>query len=157
MPRCKPIAVGALAFLSLLLALPTAEAHAAVATPALPAITERFSPVLPCNPNTTIGQEGCAERRVLAGDKQLTSDAQLVFQRLDTDSARRDFAAAQRSWLAYRSADCKSQSDAYQGGSEQPVAYADCLAADDVSRRLALKAFYGVLTQGLGPKAPAFP
>jgi uncharacterized protein YecT (DUF1311 family) len=121
-----------------------------------PAITERFKPVLPCDPSTTVGQEGCEERRVLTADKQLNADARVVFRLLSTDGARRDFVAAQSAWISYRAADCRSQSDAYEGGSEQPVAYASCLVADDSSRRQDLKGLFATLTQG-GAKAPAFP
>ncbi len=170
MLRCKPIVAGAFVALGVLLATSTIQAADAVAYAAgpvaqggstnglaLPAITERFEPLLPCNPDTNIGLEGCGERRVVADDQQLMSDAKLIFQRLDRNSARRDFVAAQTRWLAYRKADCQSQSDAYQGGTEQPVAYAYCLAADDLSRRLDLKAFYAVITQGQGAKVSAFP
>jgi uncharacterized protein YecT (DUF1311 family) len=122
-----------------------------------PPIKERFSPVLPCSPNTTVGQEGCGERLVLADDKLLTRDTTVIFHLLHTASARRDFVSAQTSWLTYRTKDCTSQSDVYQGGTEQPVYYANCLASNDVARRLDLKTFYVVLTQRLGPKAPAFP
>lgn len=121
-----------------------------------PAITERFQPVLPCDPSTTVGQEGCQERKVLTADKQLNADARAVFRLLSTDSARRDFVAAQSAWISYRTADCNSQSDAYEGGSEQPVAYVYCLVADDASRRQDLKAFFATLSQG-GAKAPSFP
>jgi uncharacterized protein YecT (DUF1311 family) len=160
MLRCKPIVAGAFAAFSVLLAVgmaPPAGATTTAAGPVLPAITEQFRPLLPCNPDTTVGQEGCGERRVVAADKQLMSDAKLIFQRLHSTSARRDFVAAQTTWLAYRKADCQSQSDAYQGGTAQPVAYVSCLASADLARRLDLKGFYAVLTQGQGPNVPTFP
>jgi uncharacterized protein YecT (DUF1311 family) len=164
MHRCKPLAVGTLVAISTLLMAPTAAGATTrdiVQTGSSqllhpPAIKELFSPVLPCNPDTTVGQEGCAERMVLADDKQLTRDIEVIFQMLRTASARRDFVAAQTSWINYRTKDCASQSDIYQGGTEQPVVYGDCLANDDVSRRLDLKSFYDGLSQGLGSKAPAF-
>ena len=164
MRRYQPIVVSALVAAGILLTAAASQAATRdtagnTASQGLqpPAIKERFSPVLPCSPNTTIGQEGCAERLVLADDKQLTRDTTAIFHLLHTASARRDFVAAQSSWLTYRTKDCTSQSDAYQGGTEQPVSYANCLANDDVARRLDLKTFYVVLTQGLGSKAPAFP
>jgi uncharacterized protein YecT (DUF1311 family) len=153
---------GALVVLGLL-AVPTTAgalgrpAGTAAATPSQPpTITENFKPVLPCNPNTTIGQEGCGEHQALAADKQLNADVKVIFDLLSTSSARQDFVRAQTAWAAYRTADCKSQSDTYQGGSEQPVAYVDCLAPDDSSRRADLKGFYGVLTQGRAD-VPKFP
>ena len=98
-------------------------------------ITEQFKPVLPCNNTTTLGQEGCAEHEVVAADRQLNADIKVVFGLLADDAARQDFVAAQMAWARYRTADCSSQSDVYEGGTEQPVLYGLCLASDDVSRR----------------------
>jgi uncharacterized protein YecT (DUF1311 family) len=161
----KPLAATVLVAASVCLMAPAVEAAAtpgegasnSAQGPQPPPIKELFSPVLPCNPNTTVGQEGCAERTVLADDRLLMRDVDETFHLLTTTTARRDFVSAQSSWLAYRTNDCRSQSDAYLGGSEQPVLYGDCLADDDLSRRLDLKAFFGLLTQGLGKDAPAFP
>ncbi|MGC2167929.1 MAG: lysozyme inhibitor LprI family protein, partial [Acidimicrobiales bacterium] len=106
--------------------------------------------------NTTTGQEGCGEHKVLTADRQLNSDAKVIYDLLKSESARLNFIAAQATWLVYRNADCKSQSDAYQGGTEQSVADVYCLVADDSARRQNLKGFYTVLTQGLD-HVPALP
>jgi uncharacterized protein YecT (DUF1311 family) len=119
-------------------------------------ITEVFKPVLPCDEGTTVGQEGCGERQVLAADRRLNGDVKAIFGLLGDVAAARDFVTAETAWLTYRNQDCTSQSDVYQGGSEQPVAYVYCLAADDVSRRQDLKGFFEALTQGLA-KVPKFP
>jgi uncharacterized protein YecT (DUF1311 family) len=161
----KPLVAMVLVAAGLLLVAPTVqasstrgeEAGSSSQGPQPPPIKELFSPVLPCSPNTTVGQEGCAERTVLADDKLLMRDVDEIFRLLTTTTARRDFVSAQSSWLNYRTKDCTSQSDAYLGGSEQPVLYGHCLAADDLSRRLDLKAFFGLITQGLGKDAPTFP
>lgn len=121
-----------------------------------PVVTEDFKPVIACHPNATAGQEGCGEHKVLADDAQLNSDVKVIFGLLSGAAARQDFVTAQTTWVTYRLADCKSQSDAYQGGTEQPVVYVYCLATDDTSRRQELKEFYKVLTQGLD-KVPKFP
>ncbi len=134
-----------------------ASAAPATASSRPPVVTEPFKPVLPCDPNTTIGQEGCGERRLLSADTQLNADITVIFGLLHTTVARRDFVNAQAAWLAYRNADCKSQSDVYQGGTEQPVADVYCRAADVSSRRQDLKGFFHALTQDLGTKAPKFP
>ena|GEM_PF-753875 len=126
------------------------------AVPQPPVITETFNPVIGCNPNTTIGQEGCGEHRVLADDARLNADIKVVFGLLSGKVARRDFVIAQTTWLTYRRADCKSQSAPYQGGTEQPVVYVYCLGTDDISRRQELKEFYQGLTRGLD-KVPKFP
>ncbi len=128
--------------------------HSASALSA-PVVTEGFKPVLPCNQNTTIGQEGCGERKVLAADKQLNADAKVVFALL-SKAAARAFVTAQTTWVTYRTEDCTSQADVYQGGSELPVAYVYCLASDDSSRRQDLKGFFAGLTQGMA-NVPRFP
>ena len=113
-----------------------------------PVVTEDFKPVLPCNQNTTIGQEGCGEHEVLAADRELNADVKIIFDLLGKapDGA---FVAAQTSWVTYRTEDCTSQADIYQGGTELPVAYVYCLASDDTSRRADLKAFFAGVTQGM--------
>jgi uncharacterized protein YecT (DUF1311 family) len=123
--------------------------------PVLPLVTESFKPLLACNPNTTLGMEGCGERRVLAADRELNADAKVISSLLHT-GARPAFAVAQRAWIGYRIADCRSQDQVYSGGTEQPVAYVYCLAGDDAARRADLRLFYRSLTQGDG-HLPRFP
>jgi uncharacterized protein YecT (DUF1311 family) len=123
--------------------------HASARALTPPVIPEKFSPTLPCDPNTTVGMEGCGEHKVLAADAQLDADVKVIFGLWKGDDlALRQFVTAQTTWLAYRNADCTSQSNVYQGGSEQPVAYVYCLAGDDASRRQDLKAFFAGWTQG---------
>ncbi|MGA2469114.1 MAG: lysozyme inhibitor LprI family protein [Solirubrobacteraceae bacterium] len=128
----------------------------------LPVITEDFGPVITCNRHamdngSTLAMERCGGRMVLADDRQLNADVKLIFDGWGSDgAARRDFVVAQTKWLAYRNADCKSQSDVNRGGTLQPVDVLWCLAADDKSRRQELKAaFYS--TRGLDVKLPKFP
>jgi uncharacterized protein YecT (DUF1311 family) len=119
-------------------------------------ITEVFRPVLPCDKNTTVGQEGCGEHELLAADQRLDRDVKVIFGLLGDKSAARAFVTAQITWITYRNEDCASQSDVYEGGTEQPVAYVYCLVADDSGRRQDLRGFFGELAQGLA-KAPDFP
>ncbi len=148
--------------LGLVAAVPTSASavtrYAERAGPAAypPVIVENFKPVLACGQRTTVGQEGCGEHHVLAADEQLNADVKVIFGLLGTKASRRDFVAAQAAWLAYRNADCKSRSDAYEGGTEQPVAYVYCLAADDGARHQELKTFFDVLAQGRAD-VPNFP
>lgn len=121
-----------------------------------PVVTERFGAPLPCDPNTTIGQEGCGERKALAADKQLNADIGVVFGLLGAGRAQRDFVTAEKDWATFRRSDCASQSDVYLGGSEQPVVYVGCLAGEDSLRRQDLKTFYQLFTQGLSHR-PRFP
>jgi uncharacterized protein YecT (DUF1311 family) len=166
MPRFKtggPMAI--LAGLGCLIAVPAsaaalswhtkADTSAPVLTP--PVITEDFKPVIPCNSNTTAGQIGCGEHATLAADKELDADVRVIFNSFHGDDpSLGDFITAQKTWLTYRAADCKSQSDVYQGGTEQPVVLVNCLASDDRYRRQDLKAFYLLLTQGVA-RSPNFP
>jgi hypothetical protein len=121
----------------------------AVAAPLKPPVIHENFTLLPCNQNTTIGLEGCFDHRIDA-------EVAVIFGLLSSNPYRRDLTAAQGAWLAYRSADCQSQSDAYGGGSEATVLYASCLASSDQARITDLHGFYKVLTQGMS-KAPAFP
>jgi uncharacterized protein YecT (DUF1311 family) len=134
----------------------TRRGDGATAAAGPPVITEHFKPLLACNPNTTVGMEGCGEHRVIAADSRLDADVRVISGLLSGGAARRDFSSAQAKWLAYRDADCASQSDVYEGGTEQPVAYVDCLAADDGARRADLKGFFALLTQDR-QTLPAFP
>jgi uncharacterized protein YecT (DUF1311 family) len=154
------VAVSAVAAL---IAVPTAasalsrhpdDAHPASALSA-PVVTEDFKPVLPCNQNTTVGQEGCGEHAVIVADRELNADVKVIFDLLGK-AAERAFVTAQTTWSTYRTEDCTSQADIYRGGTELPVAYVYCLASDDISRRADLKAFYASLTQGLA-HVPKFP
>jgi len=134
---------------------PPRDATRTASPPGPPLVTERLGSVLPCNQQTQIGLDGCAEKDVLAADKLLNADITVLWGLLG-GSGRSDLVAAQRSWVTYRSADCKSQSDVYRGGTAQPMEYVSCLAGDDASRRLDLKGFYDLLAQGLS-SPPRFP
>jgi uncharacterized protein YecT (DUF1311 family) len=112
-----------------------------------PPIVERFKPLLPCDPSTTTGMLGCGERRTRAADRRLDADVTVILAAL-THRARAHLLAAQRAWLAYRAADCRSQEDVYGGGSEEPVVYVRCLAADDAARRAQLSRWYRELADG---------
>lgn len=157
--RRPSTALAALALAVVALSSPAAVAASAPAKAANgrpPVITEAFKPVLSCDPNTTVGEEGCGEHKVLRDDALLNAEVKVVFGLLTAQPGRRDFVTAESAWMTYRDADCESQSDAYQGGTEQPVAYVYCLAADDTSRSQDLKGFYDVLIQGAA-HAPKFP
>ncbi len=163
MPRYRTPALVVLLAAAALMAVPTA-ANALSRHPddirppsamSAPVVTEDFRPVLPCNQNTTIGQEGCGEHEVLVADKELNADVKIIFDLLGK-APDRAFVTAQTTWATYRAEDCTSQADIYQGGTEMPVAYVYCLASDDMSRRGDLKAFFAAVTQGM-VHVPKFP
>ena len=116
-----------------------------------PVVRERFTP-LSCGGTpghrTTLQMEGCAEQQILALDQKINADDVVVWHLLVSASGRADFASAIRSWLAYRRADCVSVSDVFQGGSEEPVAYAQCVVARDRARLADLGRFENEFRSG---------
>jgi uncharacterized protein YecT (DUF1311 family) len=103
-----------------------------------PVIHESFTP-LPCTgkpkARNTLQQEGCAEHQILDTDARINTIAQSIFGRLRDRASESRFITAQRAWLTYRRADCLSQSDVFEGGSQAPVIDAQC-AADRNGQRI---------------------
>jgi uncharacterized protein YecT (DUF1311 family) len=115
----------------------------ASSTLVLPVLKENFT-LLSCNKNTTIGMEGCAEHRIVTLDKRINTLRHDVFHLLD-HHAGRDFILAENDWFTYRQALCTSESDVNEGGSLEPVDFAQCLVrldAQHVSELTALKSSY---------------
>jgi uncharacterized protein YecT (DUF1311 family) len=133
--RSRPVirgVAGALGSLLLMAGIATAAASDPRTAPLSPPVMhESFTP-LPCTgkpaDRDTLQQEGCAEQQILAGDKQIDRLNRGIFAALGTTSAKRDFIAGHRAWLAYRHAYCLSVSDVFQGGTEAGVLDADCTA-----------------------------
>ena len=90
--------------------------------------------LLACDPNTTIGIEGCAEEKVLALDARLVASERQLFSLLHSRMDRREFLVGAHEWLSYRRSTCLVAASAYQGGTLAPVAYADCLVLLDQHR-----------------------
>jgi uncharacterized protein YecT (DUF1311 family) len=102
----------------------SALAPAGAAAGAVSAAARDGSP-LPCDRNTTVGMAGCFERQTLAVDRRIDAAAVRIRAARSPAAARR-FDAAQRAWLAYRTADCTSAADRYEGGSAASVEAASC-------------------------------
>jgi uncharacterized protein YecT (DUF1311 family) len=109
-----------------------------------PVITESFTP-LPCagkpNSRTTLQQEGCAEHQILITDARINALGKAIFRKLPDDRARRRFVASSLAWLTYRRADCLSRADVFEGGSQAPVIYAQCMASRNTQRINDLRTF----------------
>jgi uncharacterized protein YecT (DUF1311 family) len=112
-----------------------------------PVITEHFT-LLPCNKNTTIGMEGCAESQLLALDRRVNKEVALIFTELPTARQKREFNEAENAWFAYRGTDCQSFAAVYEGGSFAPVEYAQCEVRDDQLRSSDLHSLYDELHLG---------
>jgi uncharacterized protein YecT (DUF1311 family) len=134
------------------LAVPSAgaavKAHPAKAVASAPVIREKFT-LLPCpkRPRTTLQIEGCAEHRVVAADGQINQLSERIFAKLHP-AGRAKYISASSAWLSYRTSACQAEASIYAGGSLQPVAYANCLAALDVSHVDELKAMLLAVSPG---------
>jgi uncharacterized protein YecT (DUF1311 family) len=109
-----------------------------------PVIHESFT-LLACNEDTTIGEEGCSEHKIISLDHRIDVETSIAYHLLQGKAPRRDLDAAAAAWLAYRSADCTSQADVYAGGTEEPVAYAMCEVRSDAARLADVDAFVHAL------------
>jgi uncharacterized protein YecT (DUF1311 family) len=112
-----------------------------------PVIAEHFAS-LPCNQQTTVGMEGCGEREVLTADKRIDGEVGVLFKLLFNNAARQRLITAEAAWLTYRNADCLSQADIYEGGTQANVEYVACLVVEDKARSADLDLFYKGLVQG---------
>ncbi|HVA53452.1 MAG TPA: lysozyme inhibitor LprI family protein [Acidimicrobiales bacterium] len=118
-------------------------------------ITESFTH-LACNQSSTIGLEGCAEAHVLSSDRRVNREVRLLFGLFTTSSQKRTFVTAENMWLASRSADCRSESSIYQGGTFAAVQYGLCEVSEDGARSVELRTFFDLLEQGATTK-PLWP
>ena len=102
----------------------------AVAAPLKPpVIHETFTP-LPCPKHqvSTLDIEGCLEQQILKTDRQIDTQSAVVFRLLRPD-ARAGFVQGERSWLAYRRANCLAEASKYAGGTLTGVVDASCTVA----------------------------
>jgi uncharacterized protein YecT (DUF1311 family) len=111
-----------------------------------PVVHERFTP-LPCSAHatTTLAMEGCAEQRVLRGDRRIDALAATAFRLVHGVDNRAAFVAGERAWLRYRNASCTAEASKDDGGTLQPVAYGTCLAARNRTHAADLSALVRVL------------
>lgn len=107
-------------------------------------MTEVFTP-LPCNPNTTVGMEGCAEHRILHADKLVDRRVQVIWDK-STAEGKTHLAAAQADWQDYREAACLSESDKYAGGTLAPVVAGQCSLRLTLQRATELRRQLRLLT-----------
>jgi uncharacterized protein YecT (DUF1311 family) len=114
-----------------------------------PVIHEPFT-ALPCTGSpanrTTLQMEGCAEQQILTGDLKIDALNKSIFGKLTGATAKRQFIAGHNAWLAYRRTYCQSVSDVFEGGSEQPVLFAQCEASVNSEHIHDLRSFLTDLT-----------
>ena len=108
-------------------------AAAGAATPALPQIKVPVAPKCAKKPTTTLQLTACARQRVSRSTEEINKHARAIWGLLKTAAPRTRFATAERAWLAYRGANCKSRSDAVTAGSRRTLESVTCAA--DMNRQ----------------------
>jgi len=154
-PSSARRALGFSLVLALTITALAASASGATGKLSPPVIREKFT-VLPCNHETTVGLEGCAEGQLLATDHRINVEVALLFRVLDGATQRRSFVTSEDLWFKYRDADCQSVASIYGGGTLAPVEFADCEVLDNESRSVDLLGHYELVEQG-SSSPPAWP
>ena len=73
-----------------------------------------------CPGDTQMEMNDCAAQDFDKADKRLNQ----AYKRLEKTP---ELIAAEKAWIAFRDAECKYQAQAVEGGSMQPMVYANCL------------------------------
>lgn len=110
-----------------------------------------------CDNATTQGDmNACAGRQYQTADKQLNAVYQQITQRLKDDAdTKKLLVGAQRSWVAFRDAECEFAASGVSGGSVYPLIRLNCLTAQTVSRTTALKEYLKCQEGDMGCPVPA--
>ena len=127
--------------------LAVAAGAATAATLKAPTIKESFTPLTCTHDGTTLGDEGCAEQKIVKSDKQIDALNAQIFAKLSTSSAKKDFISAHRAWFKYREAYCLSESDVFQGGTEAGILDANCAVDVNTDHVKKLKGFLADLKE----------
>lgn len=85
------------------------------------------------NANTQTDMNICATQDFKHSDTLLNQAYKLKMSQLNADQQKK-LKVAQRSWIAFRDSDCDFQSSGVEGGSVQPMVYAQCLQAKTEQR-----------------------
>jgi uncharacterized protein YecT (DUF1311 family) len=120
-------------------------------SPSPPVIRESFT-LLPCPTSkaeaaTTVGMEGCLEHEVVRTDRKIDAVVKQIFSSLGSDAARARLVKAQRAWLSYRTADCSSIADKYEGGTLVGVVASQCTADRSARHLVDVRSFLRLLRQ----------
>ncbi|MGY3176375.1 uncharacterized protein YecT (DUF1311 family) [Pseudomonas sp. TE12234] len=72
----------------------------------------------------------CAAQQHAAADKELNALYQQITTRLKANpDSKKLLVSAQRSWIAFRDAECKFSASGVEGGSVYPLVYGNCITA----------------------------
>ncbi len=92
-----------------------------------------------CDSGVQLHMTICALYHYYEKDVALNAAYQALMRRLQQPSAREELRKAQRAWLAYRDAQCRFDTSAWQGGTLRPMLNANCLGAMTEARTHQLK------------------
>lgn len=111
-----------------------------------PQIRESLTP-LPCpsKPKTTLQLLACAGQRILRSDAEINRRVRNIWGILKTAAPRARLTAAEKAWLVYRGASCRSRSDVFAGGTLAKVEYANCVADTNRTHSRELAQFQAAL------------
>ena len=95
-----------------------------------------------CPDQTQTGLNACANDAFKRADDQLNQDYKEITRRLSGDKAKASLLVqSQKSWIAWRDAECEFASSAVVGGSVYPMIHAMCLEAQTRQRDAALQSY----------------
>lgn len=78
------------------------------------------------NAMTQMAMNICADRDYQATDRKLNDTYRALMAMLD-DRQRQNLVAAERAWIGFRDAHCRSETQESEGGSIHPMMYSSCL------------------------------
>jgi uncharacterized protein YecT (DUF1311 family) len=78
------------------------------------------------NAMTQMAMNICADRDYQAADRRLNDTYRALMAMLDGDQ-RQKLIAAERAWIGFRDAHCRSETAESEGGSIHPMMYSSCL------------------------------
>jgi uncharacterized protein YecT (DUF1311 family) len=97
----------------------------------------------------------CASQQHAAADKELNTLYQQITTRLKGDPDRKKLLlGAQRSWIAFRDAECKFSASGVEGGSVYPLIYSNCVTELTKARVETFKTYLKCQEGDLGCPVP---
>lgn len=94
----------------------------------------------------------CKGNAIRRGNIEINVIARRIFSIMPDREIKEQFVQAERAWIRYRRSSCRVEADIYQGGSEQPVMYEDCVVRRNRTHISELKPFMKYLERIWGAK-----
>lgn len=107
------------------------------------------------NANDQATMNQCASLEQATADKELNALYQQITARLQSDpDSKKLLVGAQRSWIAFRDAECKFSASGVEGGSVYPLIYSNCVTALTKARVETFKTYLKCQEGDLGCPVP---